>query len=288
MIGALDSLYQAEHSAKRALASASLAAIAGDLQVSNRAAHDALNCADVNSEVAAEAVWLLRYARDLDSAVTRLSQPHTSLDARRAAINSTSWFLDTKTSRPERSTWHDSDGDTITLSLATGMEDTKTADVEALRTYCRQVAESQGAGLVEAGVILGQLGPAIQIIYKQLKKPAFTFTSMQITVLPQTSLTWSVIAREKETTGIREAVVTSSMLSQGRLTPEMYEESWACEPYQPLYRGVDRSTLRYLSDDASYDAQFPTHPLSKVRQVLRELTRESDVTEVAPHSDDHR
>ncbi|HEX6718575.1 MAG TPA: hypothetical protein VF088_15820 [Pyrinomonadaceae bacterium] len=283
VVSALDSLCQTEHSARRALACASLAAMVGDFSASNRAAHDALNCADVDSEVAAEAVWLLRHARDLDSLVTRLSQPPTSIDTRRAAINSTGWFLDKTTSRPERSTWHDIDGDTITLSLAAALPGTKTADVEALRTYCRQVAEDHGAGLVEASVILGQLGPTVQMIYKQLKKPAFTFTGMQIIALPKASLTWSVVAREKGTTGVREAVVTSSLLSQGRLTLEMYEERWACDPYEPLYRGVDRSTLRYMSDDASYDTQFPTHSLAKVRRLLRELSRESDLAEVAPN-----
>jgi len=283
VLSALDLLCQAEHSARRALACASLAAIAGDLSALSRAARNALDCADVDSEVAEEALWLLRYARDLDRLVARLSQSPTSIDPRRAAINLTGWFLDKGRSEPERSTWHDSDGDMITLSVGPPLEDTKMVDVEALRTYGRQVAESHGAGLVEANVILSQLGPAVQLIYKQLKKPAFTFTGMQIIAVPRASLTWSVIARERGTTGVREAVVTSSLLSQGRLTPELYEESWARDPYEPHYRGVDRSTLRYMSDDASYDTQFATHPLSKIRRVLRELSRESDLAEIAPN-----
>ena len=277
VVTALDSLCQAEHSARRALACASLAALAGDLSASYRAAHDALNCTDVDSEVAAEAVWLLHYARDVDTLVTRLDQPSSLIDTRRALINATGWFPDKGISRLDRSTWHDIDQDTITLSVAAALDDTITADVEALRRYCRQIAEDHNAGLVEASVILGQLGPGVQMIYKQLEMPAFTFTGMQIVPLPQASLIWSVVAREKGMTGIREAVVTSSLFSQGRLTPELYEESWAGDPYQPDYQRVDRSVLRYMSDDASYDTQFPTHPLSKVRRVLRELSRESDL-----------
>lgn len=280
MLCALDSLCQAEHSARRALACASLAAIMGDLSASSRAAHDALGCVDVDSEVAAEAVWLLRHARDLENLVTRLTQPPTSMDTRRAAINLSGWFLDKGTSGHERSTWHDNDGDTITLSVGAALNDTKTANVEELRMYCRQVAEYQRAGLVEASVILGQLGPAVQMIYKQLERPALIFTGIQMLALRQASLTWTIVAREKGTTGIREALVTSSLLNQGRLTLELYEESWACDPYEPLYQGVDRSTLRYMSDDASYDTHFPTHPLSKVRWVLRELSRQSDLTEI--------
>lgn len=280
---ALKSLCQEEHSARRALACATLAALAADPSASNRLAQDALDCADVDSEVAAEAVWLLRYTRNLDNVVMQLSQPRSSIDTRGVVINSTGWFLDKTKSKPECSTWQDNDQDTITLSVAAALVDTKIANVEAVREYCRQVAEDHGAGLVEAGVILNQSGPALQMIYKNLDGQAFTFTGLQMIVLPTATLTWSVVARERGTTGIREALVTDSLFAQGRLTVEGYEESWACDPYEPRYKGVDRSTLRYMSDNASYDTQFPEHPLSKVRQVLRELSRESDLTKIVPN-----
>jgi hypothetical protein len=60
-------------------------------------------------------------------------------------------------------------------------------------------------------------------------------------------------------------------MSEGELTLEGYESSWAQDPYDPTYCGVDRSTLRYLSDDEMYDAKFPDHPLSKVRRELNRL-----------------
>jgi hypothetical protein len=125
--------------------------------------------------------------------------------------------------------------------------------------------------------VLGQLGPVVQFIYKKLEKPAFTFTGVQMIHLPMASLIWSVDAREKGTTGVREAVMTASLVNGGQLTRKRYEESWACDPYDPLYQGVDRSTLRYMSDDPGYDTLFPTHPLTQVRRVLRELSRRSDL-----------
>ena len=285
VLSALDSLCQAEHSARRALACATLAAIVGDSSVLSRVAHEAFDRAEGDSEIAAEAVWLLRYARHLDSRVTRFNQPPSSIDTRRAAINIPGWFLDKMISASECSTWHDSSGDTITLSVGPALADTITTEVDGLRMYCRQLAENHGAGLVEASVIIGPLGPAVQMIYKQLNGYAFTFTGTQIITLPKASLTWSVVALERGTTGVREAMVTSAMFSDGRLTPQQYEESWACDPYDPSYKGVDHSTLRYMSDDASYDREFPAHPLSKVRHVLHELSRESDLAEVAPDVD---
>ena len=69
-------------------------------------------------------------------------------------------------------------------------------------------------------------------------------------------------------TGVREAIVTVELMETGQLTVESYESSWARDPYDPSYRGVDRSVLRFVSDDDCYDDRIPDHPLSKVRRVL--------------------
>lgn len=223
-------------------------------------------------------------ARGHAEIVSWLSQPSSSMDTRRVALNIDGWSLDTRGSSPERSTWRDGDGDTITLTAAaTAIAETITADVGELRTYCRQLAENHGAGLVEANAALGPLGPTVHLIYKKLEEPAFTFTGVQIIPLLKASLIWSVVADEKGMTGVREAVVTSALMDQGKLTLETYKRSWSTDPYEPLYRGVDRSTLRYMSDDPSYDNQFPNQPLSKVRRVLRELLRQPDLGAVVPN-----
>jgi hypothetical protein len=81
------------------------------------------------------------------------------------------------------------------------------------------------------------------------------------------------VAGEHGTTGIREAVITAGLMEEGKLTVESYKASWAQDPYDSTYCGVDRSTLRYMSDDETYDPQFPQHPLSKVRRELHRLAR---------------
>ena len=84
-------------------------------------------------------------------------------------------------------------------------------------------------------------------------------------------LIWTIVAGERGTSGLREAIVTASLMKAGTLTLEDYERSWAHDPYEPGYHGVDRIVLRSMSDDETYDQQFPWHPLSKVRQVLAVL-----------------
>ena len=148
------------------------------------------------------------------------------------------------------------------------------SDEDAVRRYCRKHAEGMEAGLVEATTTTSLKGPAIKLIFKKLQKPAFKFTGQLITPLPNAECIWTIVAREQGTTGIREALITSDLMKKGKLTLESYKASWAQDPYDSSYCGVDRSTLRYMSDDEAYDHLFPQHPLSKVR---RELYRHSSM-----------
>lgn len=74
-----------------------------------------------------------------------------------------------------------------------------------------------------------------------------------------------IAAEEQGMTGLREATITSHLLSEGKLTLETYKSGWFRDPYDPDYK---RRTLRSLSDDEAYDSGFPEHPLSKVRRTL--------------------
>jgi hypothetical protein len=84
---------------------------------------------------------------------------------------------------------------------------------------------------------------------------------------------WTVMAVERGTTGVREAVVAATLLRDGKLLPHEYEQRWVQDPYEPAYRGADRRLLRFMSDDEGYDQQFPQHPLSKVRRILATLSK---------------
>lgn len=168
--------------------------------------------------------------------------------------------------------WRDATGDTVSLTLApVDPSLPEPSEIENSRNYCRRVAESQGSGLIEVGSTQGAEGPCLTCIYKRLKIPAFTFFGVATTPIMNGTWIWMIVASEHGVTGVREATVTSRMLEAGQLTLESYEASWARDPYDPSYRGVDRSTLRYVSDADQYDDEFPDHPLTKVRGELRRL-----------------
>ena|SRR5690242_19466131 len=129
----------------------------------------------------------------------------------------------------------------------------ESGDESERRRWAREFAQSRGAGLIEVNTG----GCDFRIIIKQLKMPAYYYTGMLITRVEGIWLAWTTVARELGTTGVREAVVTATLMSEGKLSLKEYELHWGQDPYDPAYRGVDRSVLRFMSDDESYDQQFP-------------------------------
>ena len=174
--------------------------------------------------------------------------------------------------RGEMRGWRDGQGDFLSLVLTSeflGLP--PLSDEVALRNSFRHIAESRGGGLIEVLVRTGALGATASLVYKRLLKPTYVFTGMLFVPGVQPSQVWTVVAQEYGTTGVREAIITAELFNEGSLTIEDYEHAWAKDPYDPGYHAVDRSALRFVSDDESYDERFPEHPLSKVRRILAAL-----------------
>ena len=72
-------------------------------------------------------------------------------------------------------------------------------------------------------------------------------------------------------TGGPEATITAEMFNDGRLTVEQYQRTWAADPYEPFLAGVDRRACGTSQTTSNSTREFPDHPLSRVRVVLREL-----------------
>jgi hypothetical protein len=169
-----------------------------------------------------------------------------------------------------RAVWRDGVGDAVILTVQ-GDIPVPLSDDRALRRFSRQIAESRGGGLIEAAAVMGPDGPGVRFIYKRFEGNASWFTGMLVTRVPSASWVWTVVAGEQGMTGIREVVVAARLMNTGALTRENYEARWAADPYEPTYAGVDHRRLRSLADDESYDGDFPGHPLSKARRLLREI-----------------
>ncbi len=170
--------------------------------------------------------------------------------------------------------WRDAAGDMVALAVPNERDELSDCRTEAeVRRSARQVAEQRGGGLIEATLHSGPPRSVVSLVYKRLLGPGYVYTGMLFMVRGTTTAVWTVVAGEHGTTGVREAIITAEMMSSGELTIESYQRAWAYDPYDPTYAGVDRSVLRFMSDDERFDARFPQHPLSKVRRVLAELPR---------------
>ena len=164
--------------------------------------------------------------------------------------------------------WHDSDGDVLSLAMLRTDYPFGSDEMEQ-RRWCRELAEMRGGGLIESSTV----GSSASLIYKrmQVQKTGYVYTGQFITSVELACFIWTIAARERGTSGLREAIVTDVLLKTGKLTLEDYERCWAQDPYEPAYHGVDRIVLRSMSDNETYDEEFPWHPLSKVRRVLAAL-----------------
>ncbi len=171
----------------------------------------------------------------------------------------------------KRRLWRNSHNESLLLSiLAHPHPCLERGDELEVRRWGREFAQSRGSGLIEARTVDRE----IRLIFKELEKPAYYYTGMLIRSVKGVWLLWTTTACELGTTGVREVVVTATLMSEGKLSPGEYELRFAQDPYEPAYRGVDRSVLRFMSDDESYDQQFPQHPLSKVRRMLATLSKQ--------------
>jgi hypothetical protein len=171
--------------------------------------------------------------------------------------------------------WRDSDGDVLSLAVRARIDYPLGSDEMEQRRWCRKLAEGCGGGLVEVHEMAYGNGASARLIYKrrQVETTGYAYTGMFITPVELGFFIWTIVAGERGTSGLREAIVTASLMKSGKLTVEDYERCWAQDPYEPAYHGVDRIVLRFMSDDESYDEQFSWHPLSKVRRVLAVLPR---------------
>ena len=200
----------------------------------------------------------------------RRSPPAPSEQLRSARFTLRNWFDDGV--KDDLRVWRDPQGAVLSLAvLDAGIQLPASSDIDRLHVWCRSFAEHRSAGLIDCRFMDPPWHETPCLIYKRLEKPAYIYTGMAFVSLPSACAVLTLVDGELGTTGVREAVATTELMNSGQLTLEEYESRWAQDPFDEGYRGVDRSVLRFLSDDERYDDRFPDHPLSKVRGLLVRL-----------------
>ncbi|WP_375771933.1 hypothetical protein NR798_13935 [Archangium gephyra] len=174
--------------------------------------------------------------------------------------------------------WRNDVGDVLSL-LYFGLPPDIPAPLEQLsplRAGYRSIISKAGGGIVEVETQPLAGLRAVRSIFKLPQQP-FGMTYVASLTLPfaDCSFVLKVQCAEHGMTGLRDNTVFAQAMSRVMPTlngdPQRWiDEHWFQDPYDP----ADRSpVMRNLSEDPSYDAQFPDHPLSRARSYLPLLER---------------
>lgn len=142
----------------------------------------------------------------------------------------------------------------------------KNGDIHSLRHFYRNmVSQSKGAILEVESVQVHSLS-AIRTIFKFPQDPTgFTYVA-SFTIPKETySFVLKVVCPEYGTTGIRESVILLIAENQGLVKKGTFE-GWFADPYDPEFQSEELSNI---GDRELYDIQFPKHPLSRARAMLK-------------------
>jgi hypothetical protein len=141
---------------------------------------------------------------------------------------------------------------------------------DAIVEYCRDNIRF-GWSLVEARSIRRHSLDGFVCVYKHEHRPSYDYAGRLHVLLAGHTIVFWMGARERGVTGGRDAAVTVEGLRAGTLLPGTAGtrlEGWFKDPYDRRY---DDRTVCSIADDRQYDARFPDHPLSRIRQTLGQI-----------------
>jgi hypothetical protein len=139
--------------------------------------------------------------------------------------------------------------------------------VNELRAFYRDLIISVNGGMIEVEVLKRQQFDIVRTIFK-IPKPVSGMLYVGSLTIPfnTCSFVLKVQAVEFGPTGMREALIVNRLLQDGSFN----DASWSADPYD---NKITAGNLMNKSEDQKYDADFPDHPLTQVRNLLTRLAQ---------------
>ena len=146
-------------------------------------------------------------------------------------------------------------------------------DVDQLRAFYRDQIVQQNGGLLQVDTLDVKGYKLVKTIFKIPQEPTgISYLSSLTIPFQKFSFVIKIQAPELGTTGIRDSVVVSKFLNQREDSGgKSGYDGWFRDPYSPEFKG---GTLMNKSEEEIHDADFPDHPLSKVRKMIEQIQRE--------------
>jgi hypothetical protein len=159
---------------------------------------------------------------------------------------------------PMRMIWMSKEGDGISLNffdkppnLPAGL-----SSMPELGRFYQEQLKGSAAKLVSLAILRLDGCRAVELVIKSPQKPA-GMTCLGSLTIPFRALSFviKVQCEERGTTGVREAVLFERGLKSGEVTMG------------------DGGVAGFHPDDPRHDAEFPAHPLSRARRLLRRIAQ---------------
>lgn len=167
--------------------------------------------------------------------------------------------------------WKNDAGDLLSLHLFQTRPDigARLGDVNALRAFFRTMVLKNGGGIVSVDALTVAGLPAVRAIVKVPQPPSGTTYLASLTIPRRDfSFVLKVQCQETSDVGARESTLYSRFLVSPRFDPAHPMQGWEADPYDSARHD---QVMRNAAEGEEYDAQFPTHPLSRARRALATL-----------------
>jgi hypothetical protein len=143
-------------------------------------------------------------------------------------------------------------------------------NIETLRSFYRHLISSVNGGLIELALSRKDTKPFLKTIYK-LPQEASGMTYIASLTFPfkTCSFVFKVQAAEIGMTGMREALIANKLISENVISvDENGYSNWSADPYDNNFKD---GALMNKSEQYVYDIEFPDHPLTRARQILKQI-----------------
>lgn len=158
-------------------------------------------------------------------------------------------------------------------------------DLDYLKRFYRNIAASSNGGIIETEIINIHAIPCVKTIVKIPQQETGMAYIASITIpFKDCSYVVKIQADEIGITGMRDALILDRLMKTGEVeADEDAIKNWVEDPYDPEFK---QGTLMNKSEQEKYDHEFPEHPLSIARSLIRSIAAtiifKSDIKELSP------
>lgn len=159
-------------------------------------------------------------------------------------------------------------------------------NVEALRNFYRQSISNINGGLIEVELSQKDKISFVRTIFKLPQEHSgMTYIASLTLPFKTCSFVLKIQAAEIGITGMREALIADRLISTNVISVnENGCSNWSSDPYDNSFKST---ALMNKSEEYRYDNEFPDHPLTRARQILKQLEDglnwSAELETLAPH-----